>query len=310
MTSKASDERGTPAWLIREFHKALGGPFDLDPASGAEPIPIAERRFTKQDNGLARDWNANSVWLNPPYSDPTDWMRKVQRELDRDDPRAPEFIVALMRGDCSADWFQKHGTGKYLCLVGERLSFTNTGDSPRSSNFLIGFGDLPDSVLDVFEEQGAVYRRETVLHAHGQGRLGDLASDGGLAAASAPPTAQTPGLGVSLDRLQPGDHLTITFETDGHGAVRDLPDRATVHMLPKGRTFDAEDGEIKVNCLGANALPGDKDLYLQVCESAYSATRVKVAVAFDMQDWQLAPVAEISRATARDATVGHRKTVA
>lgn len=293
MASKDSDERGTPADLIRKFHRALGGRFDLDPAAGAEPIPIADERYTKQDNGLARDWNADSVGLNPPYSDPKDWMRKVQRELDRDDPRAPEFIVALMRGDCSTEWFQHYGTGEYLGLVADRLEFTNTGDNPRSSNFLIGFGDVPDAVLNVFEELGAVYRLETASKAANHGRLDDLLQDGGVAV-RASATGPTPGLGVSLDRLSGGDQPTLDFETEGFGALPALPERATVEMLPEGRSFDAENGEIRVNCLGANALPDGTDLYLQARESAYSATRLKVAVASDMRDWQLAPVEMIT----------------
>jgi len=305
--SKQTDERGTPAGLIREFHRALDGRFDLDPAAGAEPIPTADQRFTKQDNGLAQDWNAGSVWLNPPYSDPKPWMRKVQRELDRDDPNAPEFIVALMRGDCSTEWFQQYGTGEYLCLVADRISFTNTGDDPRYSNYLIGFGDLPDSVLDVFDRLGAVYRRATVSQAHEQGRLDDLLQDGGVAATATAP-AQGPGLDVSLDRLAGGDQLAVTFETEGFGAIRELPEQATVEVLPKGRTFDAESGELRVDCLGPGALPDGTDLYLSVREKAYAATRLTVAVAFGMQDWQSTPVHEISRD--HGSGVGRRPAIA
>lgn len=38
-------EWGTPEWIWRPLSEALDG-FDLDPASGAEPKPIAARRFT------------------------------------------------------------------------------------------------------------------------------------------------------------------------------------------------------------------------------------------------------------------------
>lgn len=289
--SKESDERGTPAWLIREFHNALGGLFDLDPAAGAEPIRTAEKRYTKQDNGLAHPWNADSVWLNPPYSEPKKWMRKVQRELARDDPEAPEFVVALMRGDCSTEWFQKYGTGEYICLVSDRISFTNTGDSPRSSNFLIGFGNLPEAVLDVFEQLGAVYRRKTVLHAHEQGRLDDLASDGGMGATRA---SGPVGTSVSLDRLQPYEQVTLTFPTDRLGTVHDLPPEVTVEVMPDNPEFDADDGKITVDCIGPNALPDGGDLYLQIQESAYTASRTVAAVAPYGNPWVTAAVETIS----------------
>jgi hypothetical protein len=302
--TKESDERGTPASLIRRFHDALGGRFGLDPASGAEPIRIADERFTKNENGLARDWNAESVWLNPPYSDPTPWMKKLQRELSRDDPRAPSFIIALVRGDCSADWFQHYGTGEYLCLVGERLSFTNTGDSPRSSNFIIGFGDLPESVLDLFDQLGSVYRRSTVSQAAQQGRLDDLLEDGGVATAPTAGTGPCHGLSVSLDRLQPCEQVTLEFDTSRIGAVHDLPDRVTVEMLPDGRSFDTETGEISVNMLGPNVLEDGGDLYVQIRESAYAATRVEVAVAVEGRYWELAPVERIESGVTPTAPAG------
>jgi hypothetical protein len=113
---------------------------------------------------------------------------------------------------------------------------------------------------------------------------------------------------VSLDRLRPGDQLTLTFEQQGFGAPMDLPEQATVEVLPEGREFEPDAGEIRVDCLGPNALPDRADLYLQVRESAYAATRVKVAVAYRMGGWQLAPVRKISRAS-RQASVGQRQPV-
>lgn len=63
-----TDEWLTPPSII----EALGGPgsFDLDPASPAgRPWPTALMHFTKDDDGLSRDWFGR-VWLNPPYSRP------------------------------------------------------------------------------------------------------------------------------------------------------------------------------------------------------------------------------------------------
>lgn len=78
-----------------------------------------------------------------------------------------------------------------------------------------------------------------------------------------------------LTAFGPYDQLILTFETEGFGSVHELPEQATVEVLPKG----PEEGEIQVDCLGVNALPDDGDLYLSVRERSYAATRVKVAVA-------------------------------
>ena len=68
-----SDERFTPRWLF----DALGETFDLDPASpiGLDTFVPAIARFTREDDGLAQDWNG-FVWLNPPFSNSTVWADK------------------------------------------------------------------------------------------------------------------------------------------------------------------------------------------------------------------------------------------
>lgn len=63
--SEAGVEWGTPEYVVSPLSDALDG-FDLDPASGAEPVPYADERYTVEDDGLAQDWFGD-VWLNPPY---------------------------------------------------------------------------------------------------------------------------------------------------------------------------------------------------------------------------------------------------
>ena len=72
-TLEARDEHYTPAWLFTE----LDVTFDIDVASpegGVAWIP-ALRSFSEADNGLAQEWQGN-VWMNPPFSKPTDWVHK------------------------------------------------------------------------------------------------------------------------------------------------------------------------------------------------------------------------------------------
>lgn len=296
-----NDERGTPASLIRRFHDALGGRFGLDPAAGAEPIEIAETRYTQTENGLAQSWDAETVWLNPPYSDLTPWMQKTVAEMKRDD--GPSLVLSLLPGNTSTTWFQEYAaTSTYLCLVNGRLQFAGTDGSAPFASILCAFGDVPDAVLDALDSLGTVYRRETVSAVAEQSRLDDLVGDGGAAAA---PATSSPGAGlsVSLDRLEPHEAVTLQFDDSGLGAVMDLPDAVTVEVLPDGKTFDADAGELRVDCLGPNALPDGGDLYVQIRETAYAATRVKVAVSVRGRRWELAAVERIdARGSAVAAT--------
>lgn len=63
-----SVEHYTPAWIVEAAREVLGGAIDLDPASCelANRTVRAVRIFTRQDDGLERDWNAERVFLNPP----------------------------------------------------------------------------------------------------------------------------------------------------------------------------------------------------------------------------------------------------
>ncbi len=64
--SSESNEHFTPPAIVDAARALLGG-IDLDPASceAANRTVKAERIFTKQDNGFAREWNGR-VFLNPP----------------------------------------------------------------------------------------------------------------------------------------------------------------------------------------------------------------------------------------------------
>jgi hypothetical protein len=74
-----SDDYYTPAWVFER----MGIEFDLDvcaPPGGIPWIP-AKRHYTQEDDGLVAPWEGR-VWMNPPYSDATPWVRRF---IDHDD---------------------------------------------------------------------------------------------------------------------------------------------------------------------------------------------------------------------------------
>lgn len=72
-TEKTSDDYYTPKWVF----DTMGIDFDLDVGSPPEGLPWipAKRFFTKEDDGLAQEWEG-IVWMNPPYSEATAWVNK------------------------------------------------------------------------------------------------------------------------------------------------------------------------------------------------------------------------------------------
>jgi hypothetical protein len=74
------DECYTPHRFVDCARESLGvGAFDLDPCSSlqANQVVLAKNYYTKADDGLARKWNARSVWMNPPYSKPLPWVQRL-----------------------------------------------------------------------------------------------------------------------------------------------------------------------------------------------------------------------------------------
>ena len=72
-TGRTSDDYWTPRWVF----EALGVEFDLDvacPPDGPPHTP-AKAWYTQETDGLASPWHGR-VWMNPPYSNSTPWVRK------------------------------------------------------------------------------------------------------------------------------------------------------------------------------------------------------------------------------------------
>lgn len=70
--AKWTDEAGTPTSIIDAARVALGGTIELDPASSRhwQQWVQAEQFYSIADDGLIQRWDSNSIWLNPPYSQP------------------------------------------------------------------------------------------------------------------------------------------------------------------------------------------------------------------------------------------------
>ena len=73
-----SDDYLTPAWVFED----LGVEFDMDVAASpfGGHVP-AIRSLTKVDDGLTTPWQGR-VWMNPPYSEATPWVRKFISHSD------------------------------------------------------------------------------------------------------------------------------------------------------------------------------------------------------------------------------------
>ena len=152
LTMKDSDRWGTPQWLYDYYNERYH--FTLDAA--AEPLTAkCEHYYTIEDNCLAQSWAGETVWLNPPFSNPLPFVFKAVLE------RHHATTVMLVRDDCSTKWFKlclMHATE--IIRLQDRLKFihpdgTEQGNSVANfNNSVIVFGphrgdELKHSYLDL-----------------------------------------------------------------------------------------------------------------------------------------------------------------
>jgi hypothetical protein len=164
--SDGHDEYATPTYIWRPLARAVGG-FDVDPASGAESQPIAETRYTIEDNGLEQSWEGD-VWLNPPFADKPStgegkrekWLKKARSEVQRPEVRT---VTTLLPVDVSTNWFHEHVVeADVICFLDHRPEFEgNKAEASGNTSFAIQiavYGDAPEALIEALEQFGAVFR--------------------------------------------------------------------------------------------------------------------------------------------------------
>lgn len=143
------DEWYTPNSVIDYVKKQFKGKIDLDPATTEEVARVQEVRnfYTKETNGLDKHWSGN-VWLNPPFSDKIDWIKKARHEITKKRKWRDKIrIFILLPMAFETKLWQEHILGNAIIHIPDRrISFID-GESLKQMK------DIPfTSVL--FEMKG------------------------------------------------------------------------------------------------------------------------------------------------------------
>ena len=128
MFSSKTDQWATP----QKFFDLLNEEFDftLDPCAD-EFNHKCSKYYTREQNGLTKDWNNERVFCNPPYGkEIVDWVKKCNQEVFEG---GCELAVMLVPARTDTRWFHDYIYHQAeIRFVKGRLKF---GDSNNSAPF-------------------------------------------------------------------------------------------------------------------------------------------------------------------------------
>lgn len=124
MMTSNSNEWATPIKFFKELNKEFE--FTLDPCATKENAKC-KKYYTKEDNGLTKDWNGERVFCNPPYGREIQyWVKKCYEENKSNNT----FIVMLIPARTDTSYFHDYIYHKQeIRFIRGRLKF-NDGKNP------------------------------------------------------------------------------------------------------------------------------------------------------------------------------------
>ena len=132
--SSASDDWATPQDFFDKM-SSVWGPFDLDVC--ASPGNAKCRRFfTKEDNGLSKDW-LGRCWMNPPYGRAIGaWMKKAYEES----LRGAQVVVCLVPARTDTAWWHDYAAKGQVTFIRGRIKFGGHQNSAPFPSAVVVFG--------------------------------------------------------------------------------------------------------------------------------------------------------------------------
>ena len=127
MFSSETDMWATPQDFFDKLNEEFC--FTLDPCATDDNAKCSNY-FTKEDDGLTKDWGGHTVFCNPPYGRSIkDWVKKCYEESRKKDTT----VVMLIPARTDTSYFHEYIYGKgELRFIRGRLKF---GDSHNSAPF-------------------------------------------------------------------------------------------------------------------------------------------------------------------------------
>ena len=154
-TGNRTDLWNTPQEIVDKVVEYFGGPVELDPCSNSAEDPNVPclRCFTEEDDGLSFQWNANSVFMNHPYSDSKSWIPYARQQFD--EANVQELIM-LIKLDISTKWYRSIADCPWIA-INKRLRFGDGKGAAPFQSALFYLGPNLGRFFTVFGDLGTCY---------------------------------------------------------------------------------------------------------------------------------------------------------
>lgn len=107
--------------------------FTLDPAATAENAKCP-KFYTKEDDGLSKNWGGEIVWCNPPYGrEIGKWVRKGYEESK------DAAVVMLLPARTDTTWFHDYCMKGRITFVRGRLKFGGSWNAAPFPSMVVEF---------------------------------------------------------------------------------------------------------------------------------------------------------------------------
>ena len=113
------DSRFTPQSMLDALVSTFGR-ISLDPCWAPGCLVQADRTFTREEDGLAKDWCGGFVFVNPPYSNSQAWAAQCRKEYEAG--RA-KVVLGLFKATTYGQTFQQIALTADTLFLPRRISF-------------------------------------------------------------------------------------------------------------------------------------------------------------------------------------------
>jgi len=154
-TGNRKDTWNTPQEIVDKVVEYFGGPVELDPCSDSADNPNVPclRCFTEEQDGLSFQWNANSVFMNHPYSDSKSWIPYARLQFDESNVQE---LIMLIKLDISTKWYRSIADRPWIA-INRRLRFGDASSAAPFQSALFYLGPDPGRFFQVFGDLGTCY---------------------------------------------------------------------------------------------------------------------------------------------------------